>query len=160
MTLLLTAIINADKRNLLLTWAVMKNKSQNLWEYFLSHLWHVILKIQNCTLMFDRDKELLHADTMLSSWVIKAYCCYYLLNNFMKKFRKVLRFCFWAIAQAKTAETFEKKMWKLQKVKSAAEDWLWQVVSASFLITTLLTVYCLKLTTLSNCILFWLLLWS
>ncbi len=159
-TLLLTAIIDADERNLLFVWAVMKSKSQNSWEYFLSHLWCAISKVQNCTLMSDRDKELLHTDAMLSSWVIKAYCCHYLLNNFMKKFRRVLRFCFWAIAQAKTAEAFKKKIRKLQKVKPAAEDWLQQVVSASFLITTLLTVYCLKLTTLSNCILFWLSLWS
>jgi len=74
--------------------------------------------------MSDKNKELLYADAMLSSWVIRAYCCHHLLNNFIKKFRKVLRFCFWAIAQTKTAETFEKKIRKLQKIKSAVKDWL------------------------------------
>ncbi len=73
-SLLLTVIINVNKQNTLLTWAVMKSESQRSWEYFLWHLRRAILKVlsEKCTLMSDCDKELLKADSSNLDSLLKS----------------------------------------------------------------------------------------
>jgi len=130
-SLLLAVIINVSRQNTLLIWAVMKSKSQELWEYFFQHLKRAILKVslKKCTLMSNCDKKLLKAEEMLENQVIKAYCCHHLKKNFVIKFKCKLTSLFWSAACVRTSSAFEKAISKIKNVKAFVRTYLRGIIS-------------------------------
>lgn len=130
-SLLLAVTIDANGQNTLLAWAIVESESRSSWEYFLINLKRAIPEIssEECTLISDRDKGLMEAETVLGTRVVRAFCCHHLKENFTAKFGRGLANLFWAAARARTPAAFEGAMSKIGDVKEAAEAYLRAIVS-------------------------------
>lgn len=102
-TVLLAVGIDANGHNLLLTWAVVESENSDSWSWFVSQLKCAIPDCLKMTLISDRDKGLLAADTVLGSGVHRLICCFPLKCTFVKQYQRVEKF-FWPITNSATVE--------------------------------------------------------
>jgi transposase-like protein len=125
-TLLLAVGIDADGHNTILAWAVVESENQDSWEWFFRHLRRAIPGISReaCTLISDRDKGLLPAESILGPLITTACCCHHLKENFTEKFGRGLAPLFWAVARARTEAQYIAALQKLRKTKEAAAIYL------------------------------------
>src|SRR5436190_2298547 len=79
---------DADGHNTILAWAVVESENRDSWEWFFRHLQRAIPSIswESCTLISDRDKGLLPAESILGPLITAACCCHHLKENFIEKF--------------------------------------------------------------------------
>jgi hypothetical protein len=106
LTLLLAVAIDANNEILILAWAVVESENKSSWEWFFQHLSWAIPDISTMpvTLLSDRDNGLIEAEAILGPFVVPAWCCHHIKENFTTQYGKGLASYFWDIARAKTAD--------------------------------------------------------
>jgi len=121
-TLLLAVGIDENGKSLILAWAVVESENTASWTWFLENLKRAIPQSLSMTLISDRDKGLLAADTVMGNQVTRGICCFHLSQNF-KQFRG-LEDLFWPIANAKTTEDYDTQLETIRQQNPAAADYL------------------------------------
>jgi len=124
-TLLLAVGIDANGKSLILAWAVVESENTASWTWFLENLKCVILQSVLMTLISDRDRGLLAADTVMGNQVTRAICCFHLSQNF-KQFRG-LDDQFWPIANAKTTQEYNTQLEIIRQQNPTAANYLQRI---------------------------------
>ena len=80
-TLLLAVGIDANGKCLILASAVVGSENTASWTWFLENLKCTIPQSLSMTLISDRDKGLLAADTVMGNQVTRAICCFHFISK-------------------------------------------------------------------------------
>ena len=110
----------------------MPSESTDNWVFFLSHFWRTFPSIDDAsiTVISDRSKGLDPALTAEFSHAIHAYCCYHLQKNLMKLHPGgEVRELFWQATEARSKSQFEEHLETIQKLHTAAADYLQKIPS-------------------------------
>ena len=129
-TLLLAVGIDANGNILLLAWRIVESENESSWRYFLEHLRKAIPESESMTLISDRDKGLMAADAVMGNGVARAFCCFYLKENFCKHFTRGLEPYIWRIAHARTSDSYEEALSTLHNLGPTAADYLINIAKA------------------------------
>ena len=127
LTLMIAVGVDGEGHVLPLQWAIVPKENDDNWEYFLNEFkanYDEIIPWAEMVTISDRAKGLTNAVATVFPDVPHAMCCQHLAENVHKKFDKTSRTKFWAIARAKTRETFTRAVRDLKDHNPAAERYL------------------------------------
>jgi hypothetical protein len=117
--ILLVAIgIDANRRGVVLGWALVPVENDFWWEWFLDQLALAmpLLRKERSVWMTDRQKGLLNAVKTVFPRAAPSHCCQHIADNVESKFGKALRKPFWNCAYALSKKDFESQLDKIKKV--------------------------------------------